>query len=275
MTSAATDRPSLAPYPTYPLQHILSDTARRLPQKAAIIDGEYVYTYQQLDMYSSRFAVALAKLGVEKGDRVGLLAPNCVEFEIAFFGIIKVGAVVTTINSGYREREIAHQLDNSGAEVLVVHDSLLKMAEAARDDASSAAPSGETGSGPAPVSPASAAVPPPPVDEPRISFDDFMKVQLRVAKVIAAEAIPKSKKLLKVTVDDGAGERTLVAGIARAYAPETLVGRSVVIVANLEKAKLMGVESNGMILAATDPDGGPVLLGVDDPAAAPPGARVR
>lgn len=135
MTSAATDRPSLAPYPTYPLQHILSDTARRLPQKAAIIDGEYVYTYQQLDMYSSRFAAALAKLGVEKGDRVGLLAPNCVEFEIAFFGIIKAGAVVTTINSGYREREIAHQLDNSGAEVLVVHESLLKMAEAARDDA--------------------------------------------------------------------------------------------------------------------------------------------
>ena len=119
------------------------------------------------------------------------------------------------------------------------------------------------------------AVPAPPPDEPRISFDDFMKVQLRVVKVTAAEAIPKSKKLLKVTVDDGAGERTLVAGIARAYAPETLVGRSVVIVANLQKAKLMGVESNGMILAATDPDGGPVLLGVDDPDKAPPGARVR
>ena len=102
-----------------------------------------------------------------------------------------------------------------------------------------------------------------------------MKVRLQVAKVLAAEAIPKSKKLLKVTVDDGAGERTLVAGIARAYAPETLVGRSVVIVANLEKAKLMGVESNGMILAATDPDGRPVLLGVDDPQAAPPGSRVR
>ena len=147
--------------------------------------------------------------------------------------------------------------------------------EAGPGGTSSAAPSGAAGSGPAPVSTASAAVPPPPVDEPRISFDDFMKVQLRVVKVLAAEAIPKSKKLLKVTVDDGAGERTLVAGIARAYAPETLVGRSVVIVANLEKAKLMGVESNGMILAATDPGGGPVLLGVDDPEAAPPGARVR
>ena len=136
MSSVSTIRPSLAPYPTYPLQHILSSTARRLPQKAAIIDGEYVYSYQQLDMYSSRFAAALAKLGVAKGDCVGLLAPNCVEFEIAFFGIIKIGAVVTTVNSGYREREIAHQLDNSDAEVLVVHHSLLKIAEAARDGAS-------------------------------------------------------------------------------------------------------------------------------------------
>ncbi len=138
-----------------------------------------------------------------------------------------------------------------------------------------AASSGQPPGGSA-LAPASApAAPAPPEDEPRISFDDFMKVQLRVVKVLAVEAIPKSKKLLKVTVDDGAGERTLVAGIARAYAPDTLVGRSVVIVANLEKARLMGVESNGMILAATDPDGRPVLLGVDDPAAAPPGARVR
>jgi methionyl-tRNA synthetase len=109
----------------------------------------------------------------------------------------------------------------------------------------------------------------------RLSFDDFMKLQLRVATVVAAEAIPKSKKLLKVTVDVGAEQRTIVAGVARVYAPETLVGRTVVIVANLEKATLMGVESNGMVLAATDPDGRPVLVTVDDPAAAPPGSRVR
>ena len=111
--------------------------------------------------------------------------------------------------------------------------------------------------------------------ESRVSFDDFMRVDLRVAKVIAAEAIPKSKKLLKVTVSLGAEQRTLVAGIARAYDPETLVGRSVVVVSNLEKAKLMGVESDGMILAATDPDGGPVLLTLDDTEKAPPGSRVR
>lgn len=111
--------------------------------------------------------------------------------------------------------------------------------------------------------------------DPRLSFADFMKVDLRVARVVAAEAIPKSKKLLRVTVDDGTGERILVSGIARAYAPEILVGRSVVIVGNLEKAQLMGVESDGMILAATDPDGKPVLLTVDEPASAPPGSRVR
>ena len=114
-----------------------------------------------------------------------------------------------------------------------------------------------------------------PAEAPRVSFDDFMRIELRVAKVLAAEPIPKSKKLLKVTVDTGSGERTIVAGIARSYTPETLIGRSVVIVANLEKVTLMGVESNGMMLAATDPDGRPVLVTVDDPAAAPPGSRVR
>ncbi len=124
----------------------------------------------------------------------------------------------------------------------------------------------------APAQPAKAAA---EAETPRLSFDDFMKLHLRVARVVAAEAIPKSKKLLKVTVDVGTEERTLVAGIARSYAPDTLIGRSVVVVANLEKARLMGVESNGMILAATDPDGNPVLLTLDDPAAAPPGSRVR
>ena len=135
-------------------------------------------------------------------------------------------------------------------------------------------PASEDGSAPA----AGTGETPPTVaasEAPRVSFDDFMKLQLRVATVVAAEAIPKSKKLLKVTLDVGAEERTIVAGIARVYAPETLIGRTVVIVANLETATLLGVESNGMILAATDLDGRPVLVTVDDPAAAPPGSRVR
>jgi methionyl-tRNA synthetase len=100
-----------------------------------------------------------------------------------------------------------------------------------------------------------------------------MKVELRVAKVLAAERVPKSKKLLKLNVDVGTEQRTIVAGIAEAYEPESLVGRTVVIVFNLQPAKLMGVESNGMVLAAS-PDGGkPTIVGFDEPPA--PGTRVR
>ena len=79
-----------------------------------------------------------------------------------------------------------------------------------------------------------------------------MKVELRVAKVLEAEAVPKSKKLVKLKVETGADQRTIVAGIAEAYQPEQLVGRTIVIVANLKPAKLMGIESQGMVLAAGD-----------------------
>jgi len=117
------------------------------------------------------------------------------------------------------------------------------------------------------------AAPAGPTGEPRITIDDFMKVDLRVARVLEAEAIPKSKKLLKLRVDTGRDQRTIVAGIAEAYPPEQLVGKTIVIVANLQPAKLMGVESNGMVLAGS-PDGGqPILVGFEQEV--PPGARVR
>jgi methionyl-tRNA synthetase len=105
----------------------------------------------------------------------------------------------------------------------------------------------------------------------RISIDTFMNVELRTAKVIAAEAVPKSKKLLKLQVDLGTEQRTVLAGIAEAYQPESLIGRTIVIVANLKPAKLMGIESNGMVLAASPEGGKPVLVTVD----AEPGWRVR
>jgi methionyl-tRNA synthetase len=121
-----------------------------------------------------------------------------------------------------------------------------------------------------PPAPATSAA---PAEEPRITIDEFMKVELRVARVLEAEAIPKSKKLLKLKVDTGRDQRTIVAGIAEAYPPEQLVGKTVVIVANLQPAKLMGVESNGMVLAGS-PDGGqPALIGFDQEV--PLGARVR
>src|SRR2546428_13840976 len=100
-----------------------------------------------------------------------------------------------------------------------------------------------------------------------------MTVEMRVAKVLAAERGPKSNKLLKLQVDAGSEHRTLVAGIAEAYEPESLVGKTVVVVFNLKPAKLMGIESNGMVLAAS-PDGGkPEVVTFTNPPE--PGTRVR
>jgi methionyl-tRNA synthetase len=129
---------------------------------------------------------------------------------------------------------------------------------------------------PAPEAPPAAqapAVQPAAAEASRITFDEFMNVELRVAKVLTAEAVPKSRKLLKLTVDAGAEERTILAGIAGAYEPEELVGRRVVIVFNLKPAKLMGIESDGMVLAASPENGPPSLLAVDESIAA--GTRVR
>jgi methionyl-tRNA synthetase len=113
------------------------------------------------------------------------------------------------------------------------------------------------------------------VDEPqRITLDEFSRIQLRVAEVIAAEAVAKSKKLLKLTVSLGSEQRTIVAGIAQHYAPADLVGKKVVVVANLEPATLMGVQSQGMVLAgSTEGDGALAVLTLDRDL--PPGARVR
>jgi methionyl-tRNA synthetase len=125
----------------------------------------------------------------------------------------------------------------------------------------------------APASAANAPADKPAVSEGKISIDDFMKVDLRVAKVLTAEKVPNSRKLVKLSIDVGTEQRTLVAGIAEAYEPEQLVGRTIVMVFNLKPAKLMGIESNGMVLAAS-PDGGkPTLVGFD--ADVPPGTRVR
>ena len=106
-----------------------------------------------------------------------------------------------------------------------------------------------------------------------ITIDDFMKVELRVAKVLQAERVPKSSRLLKLLVDVGSEQRTIVAGIAESYEPEALVGRTVVVVFNLKPAKLMGVESNGMVLAASPEGGKATIVSFDDPPA--PGTRVR
>jgi len=110
-------------------------------------------------------------------------------------------------------------------------------------------------------------------DGAKITIDDFAKVELRVGVVKLAERVPKADKLLRLEIDIGTEVRQVLAGIAEAYAPETLVGRKVVIVANLAPRKLRGLESNGMIVAASLEGGRPVLAGfLED---VPVGARLK
>jgi methionyl-tRNA synthetase len=123
------------------------------------------------------------------------------------------------------------------------------------------------------ASPSAANNPPAAANDGRITIDDFAKIELRVAQVKVAEKVKGADKLLRLEVDLGTEVRQIVAGIAEAYAPESLVGRKVVIVANLAPRKLRGLESNGMIVAASLEGGKPVLAAfLED---VPVGARLK
>lgn len=106
----------------------------------------------------------------------------------------------------------------------------------------------------------------------RISYDYFSKLQIRIAEILAAERVEGANKLLKLQVSLGDEQRQIVAGIAQYYEPESLVGRKIVLLANLEPAKIRGVESNGMLLAA-DVDGRAIILQPDSDV--PAGSKVR
>ena len=107
----------------------------------------------------------------------------------------------------------------------------------------------------------------------QIGIEDFAKVELKAAKITACEPIPKAKKLLKLTLDDGSGtDRTVASGIAKYYKPEDLIGHTVIVVANLKPAKLCGVESNGMILAADCSEDDVKVLFIDG---VPAGSKIR
>ena len=98
--------------------------------------------------------------------------------------------------------------------------------------------------------------------KPEITIDDFAKIDLRAAKVVAAEKVEKADKLLKLTLDLGGNLRTVVSGIAQGYTPETIIGKTVVVIANLKPAKIRGIESNGMLLAGLG-EKAPVLCVLD------------
>ncbi len=117
------------------------------------------------------------------------------------------------------------------------------------------------------------AVVPATEEKPLISIDDFIKIELRVAQIIVAERIPKADKLLRLEVDLGYEKRQILAGIAEYYEPEKLVGRKIVIVANLAPRKMRGLESHGMLLAASLEGGVPALAGFHEDV--PLGARLK
>jgi methionyl-tRNA synthetase len=172
------------------------------------------------------------------------------------------------------------QWRNTGERTLLKGDALWPRAQttersqAVDETKSTSAPPPAAPSAVAPAAAASVpATPAAPSTDAKISIDDFMKVDLRVAKVLTAEKVPNSRKLVKLTIDVGTEQRTLVAGISEAYEPEALVGRTIVMVFNLKPAKLMGIESNGMVLAASPEGGKPTLVGFDQDV--PPGTRVR
>lgn len=109
--------------------------------------------------------------------------------------------------------------------------------------------------------------------EPEIGIEDFGKVELRVAKILSCEKVPKAKKLFKIQLDDGMGGRQIVSGIAQYYTPEELIGKKIIVVANLKPAKLCGVESNGMLLAGNREDGSACVTFIDD--SVPVGTRLH
>jgi len=111
------------------------------------------------------------------------------------------------------------------------------------------------------------------VAKPTVTLEEFQRLDLRIAEVVMAEAVPASKKLMKLTVRVGREERIVVAGILQHYTPEELIGKKIVLVANLKPTKLMGIESQGMLLAAEDEKGGVVILVPEKDV--PPGAQVR
>jgi methionyl-tRNA synthetase len=199
--------------------------------------------------------VALARLGSD---------PDAIEARDLRWGQLRTGVPLEVTDPIFPRVDVAQYI--GGAKTM--EDNKPAAAPSAAPTEAAPATPAESVATPAPAETTQAVS---PVAE-KITIDQFMAVDLRVAEVRAAERVPKSKKLLKLSVFTGDDERTIVAGIGTTYTPEELVGRKIVIVANLQPAKLMGVESNGMVLAASI-GGEASLLSVDP--AVPAGTKVK
>src|SRR5438270_2360957 len=126
---------TLEPYPEKSLYSFLEESAERFPDRPAVawgVPGGETLTYRQLREEAERFSAGLVGLGVSKGDRVGLLLPNCPQYVIAYYATLRIGAVVVGNNPLYTERELAHQLEDAGIEVVVTLDVLYPKVAAVR-----------------------------------------------------------------------------------------------------------------------------------------------
>jgi long-chain acyl-CoA synthetase len=125
--------PTTLPYPAVPLHGLLEQTAARYPERAATIFFGAKLTYRALDEAANRFAHALLHFGVQKGERVALVLPNCPQFLIAFYGALKAGAIVTAVNPLYTPRELAYQLNDAAVKTLVTLSKFYPVVEAVHD----------------------------------------------------------------------------------------------------------------------------------------------
>src|SRR4030095_15288208 len=115
-----------------PLHQLLRDKALDEPDRVAIVFGDRSLTFADLNTESNRLAHCLRALGLERGDRLALFTPNCPEFVVGFYAASKLGAIACPLNSSYREREITHQLSDSGSTILIAHAKLWPVLEASR-----------------------------------------------------------------------------------------------------------------------------------------------
>jgi long-chain acyl-CoA synthetase len=120
-------------YPRQPYDRFLAATAARWPENVAVVFRDVSLTYRELDALTDRFARALRRLGVGRGDHVCLFTTNCPEFVVAFYALARLGAVASPMNPSYREREVAYQLADAEATAVIVHEDLLPLVEAVRD----------------------------------------------------------------------------------------------------------------------------------------------
>jgi methionyl-tRNA synthetase len=205
-----------------------------------------------------------APLEQEEAQAHATASPSVVSVQGQLAGTVPPSAAVYSQIESQLTEQTAAPIDAGDPIATVhVHQVPAELASSRISTTPIAAPAG------APLHPAE-----PAAEQPQhITIDDFTKVELRVAQILVAERIPKADKLLRLEVDLGYEKRQILAGIAQYYEPEKLIGRKIVIVANLAPRKMRGLESNGMLMAASLPDGAPVLAGFLEEV--PLGARLK